>query len=193
MVFPDMCHGCGGCVKVCPQKAISVHDQRIGTIETIVNKSITLFKGSLDVGMSLAPPVIRAVQSKGISDTVIIDAPPGTSCPVIAAIRGTDLVILVTEPTPFGLNDLTLAVAMVREIGIPFGVVVNRSGIGDDRVHAYCRTEGIALIAEIPDDRRIVECYSRGELIVESLPEYRTIFRALYDNARGLYTGVRDT
>jgi MinD superfamily P-loop ATPase len=125
----------------------------------------------------MAPPLIRAVKARlknGLP--AILDAPPGTSCPVIATLRETDFVVLVTEPTPFGLHDLKLAVDMVRELGIPFGVVVNRVGVGDDRVHVYCNDQKIPVILDIPDDRRIAEVYSRGELIVESLPEYRELF-----------------
>ena len=128
----------------------------------------------------MAPPLIRAVK-KCLKQNMpaILDAPPGTSCPVIVTLRGADFILLVTEPTPFGLNDLTLAVDMVRELGIPLGVLVNRAGSGDDRVHAFCRETRLPILAEIPDDRRIAEAYSRGELIVEALPEYRGLFAAL--------------
>jgi len=180
LVFPEMCHGCGGCAKVCPRIAISEIDHRIGVVETAQAGNITLIQGRLDVGVAMAPPLIRAVKDRlQTGRTAILDSPPGTSCPVISAIRGADLVVLVTEPTPFGLYDLKLAVDMVREIGIPFGVVVNRMGIGDDRVHVYCREERIPVLLEIPDDRRIAEAYSRGELIVEALPEYRGLFASL--------------
>jgi MinD superfamily P-loop ATPase len=131
----------------------------------------------------MAPPLIRAVKARlRYGMPAILDAPPGTSCPVITAIRGADFVVLVTEPTPFGLNDLKLAVAMVRELGIPFGVVINRVGIGDRRVHAFCREESIPILLEIPDDRRIAEAYSRGRLVVEELPEYRGLFESLLEN-----------
>jgi MinD superfamily P-loop ATPase len=128
----------------------------------------------------MAPPLIREVK-KRLQDNLpaILDAPPGTSCPVIAAIRDTDMVLLVTEPTPFGLNDLTLAVDMVRALQIPFGVIVNRMGSGDDRVHHYCEKEDIPILLEIPDDRRIAESYSRGILMVDALPQYRELFQRL--------------
>jgi MinD superfamily P-loop ATPase len=138
----------------------------------------------------MAPPLIRAVKArspKGVS-TVILDAPPGTSCPVIATLQGADFVVLVTEPTPFGLHDLELAVDMVRELRLPFGVVVNRAGSGDDRVHAYCHEKNIPLLLEIPDDRRIAEIYSRGELIVEALPGYRYHFERLWNAIGELIT-----
>jgi len=180
LVFPEMCHGCGGCAKVCPKKAIRERGQRIGVVETLESGNVTLIQGRLDVGVAMSPPLIRAVKArlrKGVP--AILDAPPGTACPVIATLRGADLVLLVTEPTPFGLHDLRLAVDMVRELRIPFGVVVNRVGIGDDRVHVFCGNEGIPILMEIPDDRRIAEAYSRGELVVEALPEYFAYFERL--------------
>ncbi len=182
LVFSEMCHGCGGCTLVCPQKAIHEIDKRIGVVETAQDGNITLIQGRLDVGVAMAPPLIRAVKAHLKNGSpAILDAPPGTSCPVIATLRETDFVVLVTEPTPFGLHDLKLAVEMIRELGISFGVVVNRVGVGDNRVHAYCNEQNIPLISEIPDDRRIAEAYSRGELIVESLPEYREIFHDLVE------------
>ncbi len=188
LVFPEMCHGCGGCTMVCPQKAIREIDKRIGVVETLQAGNITLIQGRLDVGSAMAPPLIRAVKAclkNGLP--AILDAPPGTSCPVIATIRETDFVLLVTEPTPFGLHDLKIAADMVQELGIPFGVVVNRVGIGDDRVHVYCKEKNISVILEIPDDRRIAEAYSRGELIVESLPEYRGLFLSLIEKTINLH------
>jgi MinD superfamily P-loop ATPase len=187
LIFPEMCHGCGGCQKICPQKAIREIDRRIGVIEFSRAGQITLLEGRLDVGVAMAPPLIRAVKAR-ITDGVmaILDAPPGTSCPVIATLRGADVVVLVTEPTPFGLHDLKLAVEMVQELEIPFGVVINRVGVGDDRVHAFCRSLGIPLLLEVPDDRRIAEAYSRGELIWDALPEYRERFTALWDKVKEL-------
>jgi MinD superfamily P-loop ATPase len=185
LVFPEMCHGCGGCMKVCPHKAITEINKRIGVVETVQAGNITLIQGRLDVGVAMAPPLIRAVKARMQNDVpAILDAPPGTSCPVIATLRETDFVVLVTEPTPFGLHDLKLAVDMVRELGISFGVVINRVGIGDNRVHKYCNEQNIPVILEIPDDRRIAEAYSRGELIVESLPEYRGLFLNLIERTQ---------
>jgi len=177
LVFPEMCHGCGGCTLVCPPKAIRETDRRIGVVETIRAENITLIQGRLDIGVAMAPPLIRAVKAhlKGHLPA-LLDAPPGTSCPVIATLRDVDFVVLVTEPTPFGLHDLKLAVETVRELGTHFGVVINRVGVGDDRVLTYCIAEAIPILAEIPDDRRIAEAYSRGELIVDALPEYRGLF-----------------
>lgn len=191
LIFDEMCHGCGGCAWVCPQKAIREIERRIGVVETVRDGAVTLVQGRLDVGVAMAPPLIRAVKAhieKGLP--AILDAPPGTSCPVVATIRGAHFALLVTEPTPFGLHDLRLAVETVREIGVPFGVAVNRVGVGDDRVHRYCDCEKIPILLEIPDDRRIAEAYSRGKLIVEVLPEYRTVFEVLTEKILTL-TGNR--
>ncbi len=182
LVFPELCHGCGGCARVCPQGSISEKPKRVGIVESMRVNGVTLVQGRLDVGVAMAPPLIRAVKAR-IPKTgdAVLDAPPGTSCPVVATLRETDYVVLVTEPTPFGLNDLRLAVAVVRELEIPFGVVINRAGSGDERVAVYCREERIPVLAEIPDDRRIAEAYSRGELMVDALPEYRGLFTSLYE------------
>jgi len=185
MTFPEMCHGCGGCKMVCPRGAIREREHRIGVVATVFSGAVTLTLGRLDIGAAMAPPLIRAVKKQLDKDRpVIIDAPPGTSCPVIAAIRGADFVLLVTEPTPFGLHDLSLAVETVRALGIPFGVIINRAGAGDGRVHDYCAAEGIPILLEIPDDRRIAATYSRGELIVEALPEYRILFAKLAETVK---------
>ncbi|MBN2345251.1 MAG: ATP-binding protein [Candidatus Aminicenantes bacterium] len=180
LVFPEMCHGCGGCIKVCPRRAIREVPRRIGTVEKRQAGNVSLVTGRLDVGSVLAPALIRAVKARrDLSRAAVIDAPPGTSCPVITAVRGADYVLLVTEPTPFGLHDLRLAVDTVREIALPFAVVLNRAGSGDDRVQRYCTDAGVPILLEIPDDRRIAEAYSRGRLLVEELPEYRERFAAL--------------
>ena len=187
LVFPEMCHGCGGCRLVCPKGAIREVARRIGVVETLKADAVTLIQGRLDVGVAMAPPLIRAVKAKIPKEgDAILDAPPGTSCPVIATLRETDYVVLVTEPTPFGLNDLKLAVAVVRELRLPLGVVVNRAGSGDDRVQDYCRDEWIPVLAEIPDDRRVAEAYSRGQLAVDALPEYRGLYQSLWANIKGL-------
>jgi len=189
LVFPEMCHGCGGCLKVCPRQAIREIDYHIGTVETFRSGKITLIQGKLDIGAAMAPPLIRTVKRKiDRKNLVVLDAPPGTSCPVITTIREADFVALVTEPTPFGLNDLKLAVETVRELKIPFGVIINRAGSGDDLVNSYCTAERIPILLEIPDDRRIAEAYSRGEIIIEALPAYRTLFEKLFVTISGKIT-----
>lgn len=190
LVFAELCHGCGGCALVCPRGAIREAGRPIGVIETLSSDGITLIQGRLDIGVAMAPPLIRAVKERvNRNATAILDAPPGTSCPVIATLRGSDFVVLVTEPTPFGLHDLRLAVDMVRELAIPFGVVVNRMGVGDGRVHRFCREQGVPVLLELPDDRRIAEAYSRGELVVDALPEYGSHFATLLWNIREFMNG----
>jgi MinD superfamily P-loop ATPase len=185
LIFPELCHGCGGCTMVCPTGAIREVDREIGVVETGRRNGIEFTQGRLHVSQPMSPPLVRTVKRHSSSDGLtIVDCPPGTSCPVIAAVRGSDFVLLVTEPTPFGLHDLKLAVDMVRELGIPFGVVVNRVGIGDRRVHAFCSEESIRILLEIPDDRRIAEAYSNGSSIVEALPEYRGLFDRLLREIR---------
>ncbi|MCB2194189.1 MAG: ATP-binding protein [Deltaproteobacteria bacterium] len=180
--FPEMCHGCGGCMEVCPENAITETGRELGVVETGTAKGIEFVHGRLRVGEAMSPPLIRAVRThakKGV--LTIIDAPPGTSCPVITAMNGTDFVLLVTEPTPFGLHDLILAVEAVKILGIPSGLVINRSDLGDDRVRDYAGKEGLPILMEIPFDRKIAVAYSKGELLVDALPEYRERFRNLYD------------
>jgi len=181
LVFPELCHGCGGCALVCPVGAISEISRERGRLETGQAGRIRFVQGLLNIGEAMSPPVIKAVKATvSEAGVVIIDAPPGTSCPVIESVRGTDFVILVTEPTPFGLNDLKLAVEMVGALDLPFGVVINRADLGDRETHAYCEMNGIQILAEIPDDRRVAEAYSRGEMACEAMPEYGSLFSQLY-------------
>ncbi len=179
-ISADLCHGCGGCQMVCPQKAITETSRRIGVVKTTEAGQVSLVEGRADIGTVLTPPLIQAVKQR-ISGTAlaVLDAPPGTSCPVIATLEGSDYVVLVTEPTPFGLNDLELAVETVRELDLPFGVVINKADSGDSRVRDYCRANEIAVLAEIAEDRRIAEAYSRGEALVAALPEYRSVFAGI--------------
>ena len=180
LVFAELCHGCGGCELFCPAEAISEEARQVGVVEVGQAKGFRFVQGRLNVGQAMSPPVIKAVRNV-ISEVglVIIDAPPGTSCPVISSIRGCDFVILVTEPTPFGLNDLKLAVDMVRTLELPLGVVINRADVGNDEVRLYCSHNDITVLEEIPDDRRIAEAYSRGEMVCEVLPEYESLFAGL--------------
>lgn len=180
LVFPSLCHGCGGCVQACPKSAITEGMREIGTIETGRGRHIDFIQGQLDVGQTLAPPLIRAVKRRiSFKGFTIVDCPPGTSCPVITAVKNSDYVVLVTESTPFGLHDLKLAVETTRRLGLDFGVVVNRAATSDHRVVEYCKSEQIPLLLEIPDDRRAAVAYSRGQLIIEAVPELRELFERL--------------
>ncbi|MBN2088047.1 ATP-binding protein [candidate division KSB1 bacterium] len=181
LVFKELCHSCAGCWLVCPVNAIRQQERELGVLEQGNSGAIDFIHGRLRIGEAMSPPLIRAVKkSLDPHKTVIVDAPPGTSCPVIAAVKNSDFVILVTEPTPFGLHDLTLAVEMIRELGLKFGVVINRSDIGSDAVQKYCEQEQIPILMAIKNDRRIAEAYSRGISLVEVLPAYKVLFQQLY-------------
>ena len=180
LVFPELCHSCTGCWRVCPEEAMTPGQREIGRLELGAARGVGFVQGRLRIGEAQAPPLIREVKgAAGAADLTVVDAPPGTSCPVVEAVQDSDFVLLVTEPTPFGLHDLELAVAMVRELDLPCGVVVNRSDIGDDRVRRFCTDEDIPLLLEIPHDRRLAEAYSRGELAVDALPDLQPALRDL--------------
>ena len=181
LIFPELCHGCGGCSYICPEDAIEEVEREIGVIERGRAGHIEFVHGLLNVGEPMAPPLIRR-EKKLINGrkTVIIDSSPGTSCPVVETVKGSDFCLLVTEPTPFGLNDLKLAVETVRKLNIPLGVLINCSDIGDRKVWQYCEREKIPLLMEIPFERRIAVAYSKGVPLVEEIPEYRKRFQDLY-------------
>lgn len=187
LIFSHLCHGCGACSLLCPQEAINEVNKEIGVIEFGHAANIEFIHGKLNIGEIMSPPLIRQVRHySSPSKTVIIDAPPGTSCPVIASIKGSDFCILVTEPTPFGLNDLILAVEVVRKLVIPFGVIINRSDIGNGEVEEYCLKEKIPVLAQIPFDMKIAESYSRGINIVEAIPGYKQIFNKIFQSVNCL-------
>ena len=181
LVFPELCHSCGGCVEVCPEGAIVEGKRILGVMESGNCGELGFSQGRLRVGEAMSPPLIKKVRSsQNGAKTIIIDAPPGTSCPVIAAMKGSDFVLMVTEPTPFGLHDLKLAVEAVKILGIPSGLIINRSDMGDDQVVKYASREGLPILMEIPFDRKIAEAYSCGKPIVEIMPEWRDEFQTLY-------------
>ena len=182
LIFPELCHGCGGCKLLCPEKAITEVEKDIGLIEFGESKNIQFIHGKLNIGEALSPPLIRAVKEYiNPTRTVIVDVPPGTSCPVIEAVKGSDYCILVTEPTPFGLNDLILAVEVLKKLKIPFGVVINRADIGDEKVERYCQDSKIPVLMCIPFDKEIAVAYSKGIPIVEVKPKYIQEFEKLFE------------
>ena len=183
LVFPELCHGCGACSYLCPEDAISEVGKEVGIVETGDADSIQFAHGKLNIGEAMAPPVIRKVKEFiDPESTVIIDVSPGTSCPVVESIRDSDFCLLVTEPTPFGLNDLILAVEVVRKLDIPCGVVLNRAGVGDNKVEEYCLKEKIPILLNIPLDTQIASYYSRGIPLVEGIPRWRGRFLDLFNS-----------
>ena len=185
LTFPELCHGCGACSLLCPENAITEVDRKIGVLEIGQSDDIRFIHGILEISEAMSPPLIKAVKKAAHNNgTIIIDVPPGTSCPVIEAVRGSDFCLLVTEPTPFGLNDLILAVEMLRVLKVPFGVVVNRSDVGDDRTDEYCDKENIPILLKIPMDRELAVSYSKGTPLVSAKPEWKTTFVKLFEDIK---------
>jgi MinD superfamily P-loop ATPase len=184
LVFPEMCHGCGSCVLNCPSGAIREVPHVLGTLEQgDTPEGIRFARGTLHIGQSWTIPVIRQLKDwlpAGADETIIIDAPPGTSCPVAESVRDADYVLLVTEPTPFGLHDLKLAYELIRELGLPAGVIINRDGIGDQRVDDFCTQAGLPVLLRIPMDREIAAGIAQGIPLVTLKPEYHPLFKEIF-------------
>ena len=182
MVFEELCHSCGGCMAVCPENAITEKGRELGVLQKGHLNGIEFIHGKLRVGEAMSPPLIKEVLSHGDpARLTIVDAPPGTSCPVIETMKSADFILLVTEPTPFGLNDLKLAVGATRILNIPCGLVINRSDAGDRKVKEYAIAEDIPVLMEIPFDRDIAEAYARGAMLVDVMPEWKSKFLELYE------------
>ncbi len=196
LVFPGLCHGCGSCTLNCHTKAIHEVPNVMGVVERGQAGRIEFAQGTLNVGEAMATPIIRhlkkwALPTNADGRPIILDAPPGTSCPVVETMRNADVVLMVTEPTPFGLHDLRLAVQVAHdELGLPVAVVVNRDGVGDRGVDDYCADKGIPILMRIPLDRRIAEAYSEGHPLVKARPEYRDRFLSLWEKLSKLATST---
>jgi MinD superfamily P-loop ATPase len=187
LVFGEICHGCGNCKLICPAEAITETGREVGVVEAGYAQGFSFVHGKSRIGEAMSPPLIKAVKKYGNTKDhklQILDCPPGTSCPVIAAVDGADFVVMVTEPTPFGLYDLKLAVDVIRKIGLPFGVVINRSGENDSLIEDWAKEESINILTKIPDDRRVAECYSKGDIVLRAMPEFKEYFEPLVDIVR---------
>jgi MinD superfamily P-loop ATPase len=188
IVFPELCHACLGCQLVCPRDAISWQKRPVGVLEHGTAGDISFSHGLLNVGEIQAIPVIRALKHNLRGD-VIIDAPPGTSCPVIESVQDADYGIMVTEPTPFGLHDLRLMTEVMQQLEIPFGVVINRNGIGDAGVEDFCREESIPLLMRIPQSTEIAQLYSQGEAFAIRHCQWQQRFRGVWERIRSEVNG----
>ena len=192
LTFPEMCHGCGGCIAICPEKAISPGQRELGEISWGEAGAVGFLMGRLRIGEAMSPPLMRLVKAKlnqmiaARGGDAIIDAPPGVSCPAVNAVIDSDVIILVTEPTPFGFYDFQLAWEAFTPLGKPMGTVVNRAGLGNDDIYRFCRDKRLPILAEIPFDRAIAEAYAHGRIIAEVSPELRETFVSLRDKIRGL-------
>jgi MinD superfamily P-loop ATPase len=185
VVYNHLCHSCGVCKRVCPEDAISYVPYEVGWLEHSVAPPLHFTQGKLKIGEASGVPIIKKAKLNAVpTDLLIFDSPPGISCPVVTTLEGMDFVILITEPTPFGLHDLKLAVELVRTYSIPFGVVINQVGIGDQRVQEYCQKDGISILAEIPHHRGIATGYAEGKDLLESYPQIKHQLEALYVHLR---------
>lgn len=185
MIYEEICHSCGGCAMVCPENAITEQEREIGMLHSDASGKVKLTYGSLNVGEPMAVPLIKAVKDRREGDHIeILDAPPGTSCTVIETIQECDYVILVTEPTPFGLHDLSMTVDVVDKLGVPYGIIINRAGIGIYETEKYLKGKEVPILMEIPFDRKIAELYSRGVPFASEMPEYRERFRQVWERIK---------
>lgn len=198
LTFPEMCHACGGCMAVCPEGALSGGSRVLGEIRWGTAGNADFIMGRLRIGEAMSPPLMRQVKAKlaelykNKTVDIIIDAPPGVSCPAVNAVMDSDAIVLVTEPTPFGAYDLKLAYEAFSPLDKPMGVIVNRAGIGDHGVYEFCRSMGIEILAEIPFDRRIAEAYSRGNLVPVACPDIKPVFATLMDKVINLRQSLKE-
>ncbi len=198
MTFPEMCHGCGGCMAICPEGAISVGARELGVMERGLSRgTIPCLTGRLRVGEAMSPPLMRFVRGRmrelaaQTRADVLIDAPPGVSCPAMSAVADADVIVLVTEPTPFGFHDFKLAWEAFSPLGAPMAVVINRAGLGDGRVYEFCAEHKLPILAEIPYRRDIAEHYSKGLILAEMDADLAERFAGMGREARRLGTEVK--
>ena len=186
LVFQELCHACGGCYLVCPESAVAEVDREIGVVEEGLAGAVRFAHGKLKIGEALSPPLVKGVKRRALSDGItVLDAPPGTACPAVETVMHADLVVLVTEPTPFGLNDLKLAVDMTRQVGAEFVALINRCDLGDDKTKKFCQQHRIEVLGEIPDDRNVAVAYSHGKLPIDAVSGYSDYLKPLVERIAG--------
>lgn len=183
LFFPELCHGCGGCTLVCPEGAIHEGKRSIGVLEKGAFEDVMFYRGVLNVGEAMATPVIKALKKKIDDDkNTILDAPPGNACPMVETVRNVDYCILVTEPTPFGLYDLKLAVNVVKKLDVPFGVIINKDDTRDKGVENLCKQQGISILMRIPHSKEIASLYSQGKLFSLEMQGWKEKFQRLFSD-----------
>lgn len=198
LTFPEMCHGCGGCIAICPEKAISPGTRKLGEISWGKAGEVKFLMGRLRIGEAMSPPLMRQIKAKltgmiaANGMDAIVDAPPGVSCPAVTAVMESDVIVLVTEPTPFGAYDFKLAWEAFSSLGKPMGAVINRAGMGNDEVYRFCAEKGLPILAEIPFDRAIAEAYARGRIIADLAPNLRETFVSLQGRIHRLAAGFQE-
>lgn len=193
LVFEGLCHGCGGCIHFCPTGALQEGRREIGVIERGRAGAVAFAHGKLRPGEALAPPIIKALRRNTATDTVtVVDCPPGTSCPVVQAVRGVDYCLVVTEPTPFGQHDLEAVTGMLAVLSVPYGVIINRADLGDGAVEDFCRDQGIPVLGKIPFDYRIARCFATGTPFIKEMPAWEKTFARWWREIEEVVAGARN-
>lgn len=193
LFFPELCHSCGACLLVCPHSALFEVNRKVGMVRKGKNRDISFIEGRLTEGEAKSSPVIKALnQYLPQNQVCIIDVQPGSSCPVIEGVNLADFVVLVTEPTPFGFHDLMVAIELMDKLNLPYGVVINRSDLGDNQIERYCQDKGIPVLMRIPFSKEFALLSSQGKLLVEEIPALKPQFLACYDFIKDRLDSIKE-